>query len=139
MADLLDKLHVDAGLDLLRADGSLTVYPNAEGHTPANPVPPYVRAYVAFDRPADAGGNALIGLSSTWTVRWYLHCVGANEYAATAVGMRVRAALLDQRPTIAGRNCGLIREDSANVPIRDSSTGVEVFDYLVIYRLQTTG
>lgn len=139
MADLLDKLHVDAFLDRLRADATLVVYPDPEGHVPPNPVPPYVRSYFSIERPADAAGNALVGLSTTWTTRGYLHCVGATEPAATAVGMRVRAQLLDFRPTIAGRNCGLIREESAEPPQRDESTGTAVYDALVIYKLVTTG
>jgi hypothetical protein len=64
--------------------------------------------------------------------------VGANEYAAAAVAMRVRAQLLDFRPTIAGRNCGLIRQDSSTPAQRDESTGVLVMDRLDTYRLLTT-
>jgi hypothetical protein len=78
------------------------------------------------------------GLSTTWTTRWYLHCVGANEYAAAAVRMRARVALLDFRPTIAGRNCGPIRLEASNPPQRDDSTGVLVVDALDVYRLLTT-
>jgi hypothetical protein len=139
MADLLDQLHINAGLGLLRADGSLTVYPDTEGNTPlpASRADHYVRVYTSIERPAEHGNNNLGGASSTWTVRWYCHCVGPNEYSAAAVGMRVRAALLDVRPTIAGRTCGLIRQDAGNPPTRDETTGVPVMDEVTVYRLVT--
>lgn len=138
MADLLDLAHINAGLALLRADASLVVYPDAEGFTPVVPAPKYVRVYATIERPADAGANALAGASQQWVTRWYCHCVGANEYSALAVQMRVRANLLDVRPVIAGRNCGLIREDQALPPTKDDSTGGTVFDAVVVYRLITT-
>jgi hypothetical protein len=137
MADLLDKLHIDAALDLLRADAGLTVYPSAEGHVPAEPSPPYVRVYAYIERPPDDPANGLDGRSSAWTTRWYCHCIGANEASATAVAMRVRAALLDVRPTIAGRSCDRIVQEAANPPTRDDSTGSTVLDLVVVYRLMT--
>lgn len=138
MLDLLDLQHINAGLDLLRADTGLVVYPDAQGFTPALPAAQYVRAYATIERPADALGNSMAGISQQWTVRWYCHCIGANEYSSIAVGMRVRAALLDVRPVIAGRNCGLIREDQAMPPTKDDSTGLAVFDAVAVYRLSTT-
>lgn len=139
MADLLDKAHMDAALSLLRADTSLVVYPDPEGNTPdpAARAQRYVRVYTAIERPADAPGNALAGASATWTVRWYCHAVGPNEYSAAAVAMRVRAALLDVRPAIVGRSCGLIRQEAGNPPTRDESTGVAVMDAVSVYRLTT--
>jgi hypothetical protein len=139
VADLLDRLHVDAGLGLLRADTSLTVYPDPEGNTPVPASRPhaYVRVYSYIERPSEHPNNALDGASATWTVRWYCHCVGPNEYVATAVAMRTRAALLDVRPTIAGRTCGLIRQEAANPPTRDETAGPQVMDQIVVYRLFT--
>lgn len=138
MADTLDVLHVNAGLALLRADAGLVVYPDPEGFTPRTPAAEYVRVYATIERPSDAGGNSLAGLSQEWTTRWYCHCVGANEYSALAIAMRVRAALIDVRPVIAGRSCGLIREDQALPPTKDDSTGQTVIDAVCIYRLTTT-
>jgi len=138
MPDLLDLQHINAGLDLLRADAGLVVYPDAQGFTPALPGAQYVRAYATIERPADAFGNSLAGVSQQWTVRWYCHCIGANENSSIAVAMRVRDGLLDKRPVIAGRNCGLIREDQAMPPTKDDSTGLAVFDSQLVYRLITT-
>lgn len=137
MADLLDKLHIDAGLDLLRADAALVVYPDTEGNVDIEPSPPYVRVYSYIERPPDDPANGLDGLSSAWTTRWYCHCIGANESSAAAVAMRVRAALLDVRPTITGRSCDLIKQEAANPPTPDSSTGPTVLDAVVVYRLMT--
>lgn len=137
MADLLDQAHVDAGMALLRADTALTVYPDAEGNVPTLLAAPYVLVYAAIERPAGADGCALDGLSSRWDVRWYTHSVGATEYAAVAVAMRVRAALLDVRPTITGRMCGLIRQEAAQPATKDESTGTPIWDVTQVWVLST--
>lgn len=139
MTDLLEEQHIDAGLGLLRGDTGLTVYPDAEGIVPANPAPPYVRVYTNIDRPLDGSGNKLDGRSATWVVRYYCHCVGANEYAAAAVAMRVRTQLLDVVPTIAGRTCFQIKQDASEPTRRDESTGTTVYTRPVVYRLTTVG
>lgn len=140
MADLLDKQHIDAGMALLRADAGLTVYPDEEGFTPKPGDLPdhYVRVYATISRPREADGNALTGLATTWITRWYTHSVGPNEASSTAVAMRVNRALLNQRPVIAGRSCGLIGQEAENPPGLDESTGRAVFDTVVVYDLMTT-
>lgn len=144
MADLIDKLHADAGLDLLAADDGLTVY---DGHVPtvldpatSQPVtapPPYVLVYTSVSWPGrDTGvANALDGLAVTVTVDWIVHCVAETGAAARALAMRVRAALLNRRPTIAGRNCGLIVLDDVQAPQRDETTGRLVMDQVVTYSM----
>lgn len=137
MADTADRDHYDAVMTPLRADGVLVVYPDAEGKVPTNPTPPYVRVYFSLERPADAGGNALTGTSKTWTARWFVHCVGLNEYSTIATAMRVNRAIQDVRPTISGRNCGPIRLEASSPPSRDEGTGTLVQDRTDVYRLQT--
>jgi hypothetical protein len=138
MADLLEQAHIDAGLGLLRADTGLTVYPGPEGLVPANPSPPYVRVYTSIETPGGTGvADALDGKSATWVTTWICHCVGANEYAAAAIAMRVRSALLDVRPVIAGRSCDLIGKEASQPTQRDSSTGVDVYDRVDVYSLTT--
>jgi hypothetical protein len=134
VADLLDVAHIDAAMSLLRADTGLTVYPDAEGFTPPLAALPYVRVYGYIERPSDAAGNSLAGVSRSWTTYLYAHCVGANEYAALAMAMRVRAAWLDVRPVVAGRDCGLLREYLCNPPLKDETSGSEVLDALCVYR-----
>lgn len=139
MADLLDRLHVDAGLGLLRAVSGLTVYPDAEGNVPALSARAdrYVYVYPHIERPEEADGNALDGLSVRWVVRWYCHCIGTNAYSATAVAMLVDRALLNQRPAITGRAVGIIRMEAGNPANRDETTGTTVFDLLNVYKLET--
>jgi hypothetical protein len=138
--DLLDKAHIDAALGLLRADTSLTVYPDAAGNVPAEGARAdhYVLVYSTIERPRAADGNALDGRSVAWTVRWYCHCVGASSEASSwAVAMRVNRALMDVRPVITGRACDLIEQEAANPPSRDETTGTPVFDTVSVYRLRT--
>ncbi len=139
MADLLDDQLINAGLDLLRADTGLRVIPDADGNLP-NPLPPppYVRAYTSIERLPDFGANSLLGTSGTAVVRWWLHCVGANETAANAVAMRASRALLDARPTVAGRECGPIRHEAAQPARRDDDLGYQVIDRVDVYRMTST-
>jgi hypothetical protein len=139
MADLLEKLHIDAGLNLLRADAGLVVYPNVKGFVPPKLNPPYVRVDTFIERPPADPGNSQSGLSTTWTVRWYCRAVASNEYGLAALAMRLRAALLDARPTILGRNCGPIRDDGSFPGNRDDATGPLVMSALHIYRMKTYG
>ena len=137
MADDLDELHAQAGLALLVADPGLVVF---DGKVPDGALPPYVLVYTTVERPAGEMGvaNALDGLSATVTATWYCHCVGESAAAARAVAMRVSRALLDRRPTIAGRACGLIRQGEMTPPNRDETTGRLVMDLVAVYHLTTT-
>lgn len=137
MSDQLDELHTQAGIARLQADSTLVVV--ADTPIGVNQAPPYVRVYVHIERPADHHGNKLSGTSDAYVVRWYCHCVGANDTSSRAVAMRVRSALLDYRPTITGRDCGLIRMESSVPPQRDESTGVMVIDTLQIFTMSSTG
>ena len=133
MADLLDQLHANAGLNFLIADPGLVVF---DGKVPdPTPNPPYLLAYITVSWPARETGaaNALDGLSVTITTELNLHCVGLSAAAARAVAMRARVALLNKRPTIAGRNCGLIVQEDVQPPQRDETTGRLVMDQVLIF------
>ncbi len=134
VADLLDQAHANAGLNLLTADTDLTVH---DGRVPDGAEPPYVLVYTVIDWPEVSDGHALDSLDESVTVRWYCHCVGRTAAAARAVAMRVRAALLNQRPTVTGRTAGIIRQESTLPPTRDESTGRLVMDAVAVYRLDT--
>lgn len=137
MADDLERLHLNAGMDLLRAQATIATYPDAEGFVPTALTPPHRRVYTSIDRPMDGDANALNGLSATWLVRYYVHNVGANEYAAAALAIQTRTALLDVRPTIAGRSCGMFRQEASQPTQRDSSTGTDAYDRVDVYVLMT--
>jgi hypothetical protein len=135
MTDGLDQALVNAGLTLLRADASLTVY---DGVVPSpTPAPPYVVVYTTVSRPVEAPSDALAlaGLSNHWTVSWYCHCVGGDATAARAVAQRVRTQLLDVRPVVAGLSCGLIRQTDSQPPTKDETTGVLVIDQIRVFEL----
>lgn len=135
MTDGLDQALANAGLNLLRADANLTVF---DGSVPDGSVPPYVLVYTHVEWPDGAPGDALDGLSGSPTIRWICHCVGGNEVAARAVAQRVRTQLLNQRPTIAGLNVGMIRHEQGVPPTRDETTGSPVIDAMNVYRLIAT-
>lgn len=140
MADTLDRDHIDAGLNLLRADATLAVYPDAEGFVPraADMPASYVRAYTSIERPVNGASNKLDGLSATWVVRWYLHFVGPNEYAVLSVAMRSRVALLDVTPTVTGRVCAPIRQEASQPTTRTEGTGMPVYEKVDVYVMRTS-
>lgn len=136
MTDGLDQLIANSALALLQADAALTVY---DGFVPNGSVPPYVLVYTSLGRPSEDFDNSIDGRSRVFTARWYCHCVGGNATAARAVAQRVRTALLDVRPVVAGLQCGLIREmPDPPAPIRDEMTGVLVMDAVEIYELRAS-
>lgn len=136
MSDQLDEDLAQAGLALLEATGIPLV---DDERIAAGAAPPYLRVYTATERPPDAPGNALRGRSATWTTRWYVHHVGATDTAVRALAMQSRTALLDKRPTVTGRACGLIRQEAVQPPQREERTGPLTLDLIVVYRMTSTG
>ena len=73
-------------------------------------------------------------LASSPTAWWYCHCVGKGDSAARAVAQRVRRALLNQRPIVAGLDVGLIRmQPGGGPPQRQEDTGSPVVDLVSVY------
>jgi hypothetical protein len=136
MTDGFDQAIINAVLALLAADVSLISY---DGVVPNLTDPPYVLVYSSMGRPSEDPDNSLDGRSKVFTARFYCHCVGANAVAARAVAQRVRSALLDVRPTVAGMQCGMIREQTdPPSPTRDEKTGSTVMDAIQIFELRAT-
>lgn len=145
MTDGFDQALADAGLNLLRADLGPPALAVFDGKVDEDPVtglsadPPYVLVYTTVEWPPGAPGDALDGVAGSPTVRWICHCVGGNQDAARAVAQRVRAALLNKRPAMAGLDSGLIRMESSPPPQRrDESTSEHTWDAIVTYRLGAT-
>ncbi len=127
------QAHADAFLNLLRADNQLTTH---DGAVSKGALPPYVLVYLTFWTPDGELAPDAVPLtfdSDVLEVRGYCHCVGANGTAARAVAQRVRAALLNRRPAIPGRDCAPIRWRDGNPAQRDESTGVLVMDQVDVY------
>lgn len=140
------QAHADAFLTPLRADTGLVVYPVANAAPgsgtstiPDGAAPPYVSVHVTFGRGLgpDPVNPTLDMRSGRALARAYCHCVGGDDIAARAVAQRVQAALLDVRPTIAGRTCYPIRFDAFEPPRPDESTGQLISDLVVVYRLES--
>lgn len=142
--------HANAVFGLLRADTGpppLVVYPaesgqpgSADGTVPDGAEPPYVAVHIHRERPYEgngAAGDGLNGATQRVVLYAYCHCVGADEIGARAVAQRVEAALLDARPTVAGRTVHPIRYDSGQPPRSDESTGTLVSELTDVYRLET--
>jgi hypothetical protein len=143
MSDLLDKTHADAILNLLHA--ALDPVPIAvyDGVVP-NPYPdvaanPWVLVYLQPSWPVDGAGNTLDGLARTYVLRAYCHSTGGTAAAARGIAGQVRQALLNVRPTVAGRATGLIRWVDGQPPNRDETLGFAVMDKVDVYELVTTG
>lgn len=145
MTDGLDAALAAAGVALLQADLSLTVY---RGGVPSpTPNPPYVVVRTTVDRPSEDPDNDLDGKSKVWVARWFCYCVGggqgatveAAEDAAVAVAQRVRTQLLDAQVSIAGLSCGLIRWEQSSPPSApDEVLGFPVREAVEVYRLRAT-
>lgn len=142
MSDGLEKAHADAILGLLHA--ALDPVPIAvyDGVVP-DPFPdpathPACLVYFAAEWPTTGTANALDGQSVTYLMRAYCHSIGASAAAARSIGGQVRAALLNVRPTIAGRTSGLIRWYDGQPPTRDETLGALVMDRVDVFELTTT-
>lgn len=81
---------------------NLTVYVDSE--PPNDPAYPYV---VVYGNQGDAAEASMAGDSSwrTWTI--HTVCVGQTQQQARMAADRVDA-VLDQRPVVTGRSCGLV-------------------------------
>ncbi|MEO3929240.1 hypothetical protein ABGB07_36125 [Micromonosporaceae bacterium B7E4] len=134
-----DEPHAVAVLGLLRAVPGLVVYPPEDGEdgsqiVPRDAIPPYVVAYIYVRY--DLGPTIALESSRAVAIAT-CHSVGANDTAARVVAGRVRAALLDVTPTIAGRKPYPIRHDDGQSPRPDESLGSLVVDQIDVYRLES--
>lgn len=134
MADLLDEQHAQAGLALLEAGDPDRVH---DGRVPDGAALPYHLVYTTVRWPAGEAGaaNALDAQAVTVIAEWTVHSVAETAADARAMQMRARASLLNRRPAIAGRSCGLIRQDEVRAPVRDETTGRLVMDAVSIYSM----
>lgn len=132
------QAHAAAFLALLDADNTAPALVVHDGRVPDAGAPPYVLVYVTASTPDAVQAPALVDLTMNSDVieaRAYCHSVGGNAQAARAVAGRVRAALLNVTPAVAGRVCWPIRYDDGQAPQRDESTGVLVMDQVDVYCL----
>lgn len=101
---------------------------------PAGAERPYVRVYFHIEYPES---ESMLHTSDRAVAWVYLHCVGANDTAASTTAKAIRDVLLDVKPTVSGRTCFPIRLDHSQPPQSDESTGHLVMDQVDVYRLET--
>lgn len=133
--------HFDAFKALLAAapggPPSLAVY---DGAVPDGASAPYALVYFSIATPdgqAAPDAVSLHGDSDVIDARAIVHCVGAEpeaQRAARAVAGRVRAAVLNQRLAIAGRDCAPIRWIDGQPAARNEDIpGSPIFDEVDVY------
>jgi hypothetical protein len=128
--------HADALLDLLRADADLTVY---DGLVPKTPASRYVLVYLLVQTPGGLEAPDKVRLDNNSEVidLWaYCHCVGGGQNAASnarAVSGRVRAALLNVKPSLPGRVVFPIRWRESSPPQRNEDLLSPVVDLVDVY------
>lgn len=130
----------DAFFTLLRAaPGGLPALAVYDGAVPDGPEPAYALVYFYVETPDGLQAPDAVNITGDSDVidAWaYIHCVGAEPEAARAaraVAGRVRAAVLNQTLTVAGRSCFPIRWREGQPPQRDENTGRAVFDQVDVY------
>jgi hypothetical protein len=131
--------HAAAILALLDADNTAPALVVYDGKVPDGSPPPSSNPYVlVYFAAYDSETNRPLTLASQRAVvRAYCHSVGGNAKAARIVADRVRVALLDVVPTVAGRKCFPIRREDSQPPQRDESTGTTVMDQIDTYRAES--
>ena len=124
-------------------DGAVNADSLVGTNTDGNLNPPYALVHLMTEAPdaSQAPDASSLAFDSRANDLWaYVHCVGAEPQAARAsraVAGRVRAALLDQTLTVAGRSCFPIRWDHGLPAERNEVTGVVEFDLVEVYRCRS--
>lgn len=114
--------HVEAFAGLIDAVANVTVY--ADEPVPNTPTFPYVAVYGNQGVPVEATFDSQ---STTVPFTFQTTCVGKTQGQLRALADRVQAALVDVRPTVAGRSCSQLTK-VASQPVRlDTSVTPPVF------------
>jgi hypothetical protein len=129
--------HADAFVALLDADNTNPPLVVFKGKVPTGAQPPYACVYFADHDPEQPDSRPLDGTPQRFVMRAYIHSVGGNETASLAVAQRVRTALLNITPNIAGRICFPIRREDGQPVTGDESTGALVMSKADVYRLES--
>lgn len=140
MTDLLDEQHAQVAFGLLAANTNIAhVFDSSVADPTPDPNEGWVLIYTSVAWTRDGIGTGLDAVQDTITTTWNVHCASSKPDAARVLGMQVRDSLIGKRPVIAGRNCGLIKQDDVQPPGRDDSLGITVYDAIANYSFQSTG
>lgn len=127
MADLAND-HAGAVVALLQGAG-LTVY---DARVPDSPTLPYV---VLYAEPGLLQRSALAATSGWLDWPFQVTAVGKERSQAAWAAQKARAALVDVAPTVTGRTCSPILQDSSQPITRDDDITPPVFYVAAGYRL----
>lgn len=131
------KEHAQVFLDLLGAATGSPALVVHDGAVPQGSLPPYVLAYIAVEVPGveiEPDKSDLTYASKAVRARAILHSVGIEASAAREVADRARGALLDVRPSLAGRTSSPIRWTDGQDTRRDEQIGSDIFDQIDVYQ-----
>lgn len=102
------------------------------------PTPPTRYAVVYVD-PGTLNALAVCGRSDDVTVRWQITSVAPDAQRARWIASHARDGIVDQRPSVDGWGCGLIRHTYAQPPQRDEAVVGRPAVYQVdLYELSAT-
>lgn len=128
--------HAAAVLALLDADNTAPALNVYDGEVPAGIEPrtsPYVLCRFSEIRPE----LNYRGVTHVYGIQVTTFCVAGSDATSRTVAGRVRAALIDVAPTVAGRKCFPIRwEESADMRLNER-TGSAVATLMVAYSLRS--
>jgi hypothetical protein len=127
------QIHAAAVLDRLRTSGApaLTVYDGKVPDTQPPPVPPYVLVrftFITLDAGQRPDASNLRFDSRPMQVTARVYSIGSNAQAMRALTNRVAVALLDWRPSVAGRSCSPVRHIDSFPVVPDEQTGTTYFE-----------
>jgi hypothetical protein len=133
----------DAFYTLLRSAAGSPALQVYDGAVPDGADKAYALVYFYIETPDGLRAPDAVNLTFDSDVidAWaYIHCVATEPEAARAargVAGRVRATILNQTLTVAGRQCFPIRWDSGQPPQRSEDTGRLVMDVVDVYRFRS--
>lgn len=131
------QAHANAVIALLDADNTAPALVIHDGKVPNGAVPPYVLVYFDDTDPDVTESRDQTGVSQRYVLRAITHSVGTTASSSRAIAQRVRAALLDVIPAVAGRSCWPIRREEGQPTIRDETTLAASFDSVSTYRVES--
>jgi hypothetical protein len=135
----LEEDHAQQILAPLIANGNILALYDGIVDPTISTTYPYVLAYIAVTWPRDGLGTSLKALQVTVTTTATIHCAALSPAGARAVAAQVRSSLLNYRPTITGRDCSPIKQDTAEPVARDESTSAAIFDAISVFSFSSTG
>lgn len=130
------KEHAAAVLALLDADNTAPALTWFDGVVPAN-TDPYLTPYVLVRFSEGPPELNFRGVSHMYALRFVCYCVAGTDSAVRTVVDRVKVAVQDVVPTVAGRKCYPIRWEESAEQRDNERTGTAVASMIVGYVLRS--